>query len=147
MEHLKKNNVTLTTAESCTGGMISACITDISGSSAIFDRSFITYSNEAKIELIGVNYETLKQYGAVSEKTAIEMAEGALKNSNATLSIAITGVAGPGASAGKPQGLVYIAISFNGTTRVVKNKFQHDRNAVRTATTKKALQMIIDIFK
>ena len=100
----------IATAESCTGGLVAGAITDLPGASEIFDRGFVTYSNAAKVEMLGVRTETLDARGAVSRETAIEMAEGALKFSRATLAVSITGIAGPdGGSADKPVGLVHFA--------------------------------------
>lgn len=107
----KEAGVVIATAESCTGGMVSAAITDVAGSSAIFDRSFITYTNRAKHEMLGVLKATLTAYGAVSEQVAEEMAEGALRNSQATLAVSITGIAGPGGSEHKPEGRVCFGIA------------------------------------
>jgi nicotinamide-nucleotide amidase len=107
---LKERNLTLALAESCTGGLVAAKITDIAGSSAWFDRGFVTYSNEAKIEMLGVRAETLEKYGAVSEQVATVMAHGALKNSHAQVAGSITGIAGPdGGSKEKPVGTVCFA--------------------------------------
>jgi nicotinamide-nucleotide amidase len=98
------------TAESCTGGLVAGALTDIAGSSAVFDRGFVTYSNEAKEQMLGVSAQTLREHGAVSRQTAEEMARGAVANSKADVAVAITGVAGPtGGSAEKPVGLVHIA--------------------------------------
>jgi nicotinamide-nucleotide amidase len=110
---LKQRNLTLALAESCTGGLIAAAITEIPGSSAWFDRGFVTYSNAAKIEMLGVSAETLEKFGAVSEQTAQEMALGALKNSRAQVAGSITGIAGPdGGSEEKPVGTVCMAWCF-----------------------------------
>jgi nicotinamide-nucleotide amidase len=107
---LKDRNLTLALAESCTGGLVAAKITDIAGSSAWFDRGFVTYSNESKIEMLGVRAETLEKYGAVSEQVATVMAHGALKNSHAQVAGSITGIAGPdGGSKEKPVGTVCFA--------------------------------------
>lgn len=143
---LAETNNILVTAESCTGGMIAAAITDLSGSSSIFDRGFVTYSNEAKIDSLGVKAETLKKYGAVSEQTAKEMAQGALNNSNATIAISVTGIAGPtGGSDGKPIGLVYIGICKNGGEPIaLKNNFSGDRSSVRKQTVEKAFTLILE---
>jgi nicotinamide-nucleotide amidase len=109
---LSVHGLKLATAESCTGGMIAAAITDIAGSSAVFDRGFVTYSNEAKIEMLGVDAELFVRFGAVSEQVATAMAKGALSRSNADIAIAITGVAGPsGGSVEKPVGLVQFALA------------------------------------
>lgn len=144
----KEKKLTITTAESCTGGMVSSAITAIPGSSSVFGYGFITYANESKETLLDVKHRTLEKYGAVSEETAREMALGALKNSGAELAIAVTGVAGPsGGSAEKPVGLVYIAIATKDEVQVVKNNFSGDRNEIRLATTKKALELSIDVLE
>ena len=107
---LKERNLMLALAESCTGGMVAQSITSVAGSSAWFDRGFVTYSNESKIEMLGVRAETLKKFGAVSEETALEMALGCLKHSHAQLSGSITGIAGPdGGTVDKPVGTVCFA--------------------------------------
>jgi len=144
-EKLQSTNNILVTAESCTGGIIAAAITDLSGSSAIFDRGFVTYSNEAKMDHLGVQPETLEQFGAVSEQTAIEMANGALKNSNATIAISVTGIAGPtGGSNEKPIGLVYIGLIKKGYEAIVlKNNFDGDRASIREQTCDKAFELIL----
>ena len=103
--------ITITTAESCTGGMVAAAITDIPGSSAIFERGFVTYSNEAKTDMLGVVPKLIAAHGAVSEPVAKAMAEGALAKSLAQLSIAITGIAGPGGTANKPEGRVCFGLA------------------------------------
>ncbi|MBK8441674.1 MAG: CinA family protein [Rhodobacter sp.] len=107
--------LTIATAESCTGGMIAAALTDVAGSSDVFDRGFVTYSNAAKIEMLGVRAETLAAHGAVSEPVAREMAEGALAASGAGLAVAVTGIAGPGGSERKPEGRVCFALARQGT--------------------------------
>ncbi|SLN37089.1 Nicotinamide-nucleotide amidohydrolase PncC [Roseovarius albus] len=104
----------LTTAESCTGGMVSAAITDIPGSSNVFERGFVTYSNAAKIDLLGVSADTLEEHGAVSEQVADEMAKGALRLANASLAVSITGIAGPGGSQFKPEGRVCFGLAMSG---------------------------------
>lgn len=105
------NGVVLTTAESCTGGMISAAITDIAGSSAVFDRGFVTYTNAAKIAMLGVKQATLDVFGAVSEQIAAEMAKGALAHSDADIAVSVTGIAGPGGSEYKPEGRVCFGVA------------------------------------
>ena len=107
----RAKGITIATAESCTGGMVAAALTDIAGSSDVFLCGLVTYSNAAKVALLGVPPQTLATYGAVSEQTAVEMAEGALRISTAQLSVAITGVAGPGGSDRKPEGRVCFAIA------------------------------------
>ena len=134
------------TAESCTGGMIAAAITDIAGSSAVLDRGFVTYSNEAKREMIGVSAATLDAHGAVSKQTAIEMAEGALQRSRASYAVSVTGIAGPdGGSAEKPVGLVHMAMARKvGATEHRELRLHGlDRAAVRQATVTEALTILL----
>ncbi len=107
----KAKGLILATAESCTGGMLSAAITDIPGSSAIFDRAFVTYTNAAKMQMLDVSQATLTAHGAVSEEVAIEMALGALHHSDADITVAITGIAGPGGSEHKPEGRVCFGVA------------------------------------
>ena len=142
--------VIIATAESCTGGLVSAALTDIAGSSAIFDRGFVTYSNEAKAELLGVSPSLIDMHGAVSKDVACAMAEGALKNSRATLSVAITGIAGPGGgTAEKPVGLVHFATSVkNADTVHFENRFENlSREDVRCAAVNVALEALIERVK
>lgn len=144
---LSEKNLRLVTAESCTGGMIAAAMTDRSGSSSVFERGYVTYSNEAKIEELGVKSETIETYGAVSEQTAAEMAQGALKNSHADVALSVTGIAGPnGGTEEKPVGLVYIGVAFqNRPPVVIKNNFDGDRTSIRQATVEKALELLIEM--
>lgn len=146
---LKANNEVLVTAESCTGGMIASAITDFAGSSTIFDRGFVTYSNQAKIDCLGVKEMTLQKFGAVSEETAEEMAKGALKNSLGTIAISVTGIAGPsGGSEEKPVGLVYIGIAQKkGTCTVYKNDFEGNRSQIRQQTVEKAFSFILEYLR
>lgn len=134
----------IATAESCTGGMVASAITDVAGSSAIFDRGFVTYSNEAKSAMLGVPATLINRFGAVSEEVARAMAEGALAHSRATLSVAITGIAGPtGGSAEKPVGLVHFACaSKDGDVLHERLLFTGDRAAVRLQARNHALQML-----
>ncbi|KIC11432.1 damage-inducible protein CinA [Leisingera sp. ANG-M1] len=111
IERAKAAGVTIATAESCTGGMIAAALTDIPGSSAVVDRGFVTYSNEAKMQMLGVRADTLETVGAVSEEVASEMAEGALRNAGTTLAVSVTGIAGPGGSEFKPEGRVCFGLA------------------------------------
>jgi len=106
--------VTMTTAESCTGGMVAAAITDIAGSSAVFDRGFVTYSNAAKQDMLGVRADTLQTFGAVSEQVAGEMAKGAQDHSQAGMAVSVTGIAGPGGSDFKPEGRVCFGLAMTG---------------------------------
>lgn len=139
----------IVTAESCTGGMVAAALTDITGSSGALDRGFVTYSNAAKMDMIGVKASTLKAFGAVSPEVAGEMAVGALAAvPNATLSVAITGIAGPGGgSADKPVGLVHFASLHRGFEPVLKAQiFTGDRAAIRKQATAFALNMLQDLL-
>lgn len=138
--------VMITAAESCTGGLVSAAITSIAGSSAMFDRGFVTYSNEAKAELLGVSPDLIKNYGAVSAEVATAMAEGALTHSKATLSVAITGIAGPaGGSIEKPVGLVHLATAVKGQdTRAFEKRLGSiSRDAIRHGAVHAALQALL----
>ena len=131
----------IATAESCTGGWIAQIITEVSGSSAWFDRGFVTYSNAAKMEMLGVKPETLDNFGAVSAQTAKEMATGALAHSDADCAIAVTGIAGPdGGTAEKPVGTVFIAWAYkNQDVKVVQKKLSGNRHEIRRQTVKIAL--------
>jgi nicotinamide-nucleotide amidase len=136
--------ILVATAESCTGGMIIALLTDIPGSSSMVDRGFVTYSNEAKMEMLGVREETLDAHGAVSRETALEMAAGALKNSRAGIAITVTGIAGPdGGSEEKPVGLVWFGLALEGHEPVAeKRQFENGgRDHVRRETVRVALEM------
>lgn len=132
-----------TTAESCTGGMIIGSLTEIGGSSSVVDRGFVTYSNEAKNEMIGVDMAMIIEHGAVSAEVAQAMAEGALSRSRADAAVSVTGVAGPGGgTAEKPAGLVFMGGARKGRDTIVqKHNFPGDRSAVRKATTLAALAM------
>ena len=130
----------LATAESCTGGLIAAACTDLAGSSQWFERGFVTYSNAAKTELLGVDAALIDQHGAVSDPVARAMAEGAITRSRAQASVAVTGVAGPtGGSAEKPVGTVWLAWHVDGRTHSELRHFAGDRTAVRMATVQHAL--------
>jgi len=140
VESLKKEGMTITTAESCTGGLIAAAITDVPGSSEVFKRGFVTYCDEAKHEMLGVSKETLLNDTAVSESVASEMAEGAAKAAKADAAISVTGIAGPdGGSADKPVGLVYIGIYVKGKKIVVKHVFEGTRAEVREQAVRSAI--------
>lgn len=141
----KEKGVKITTAESCTGGLVAALFTEISDSSQVFDRGFVTYSNDAKMQNLAVKKSSLEKHGAVSAQVAEQMAIGAIKNSDAQISVAITGIAGPnGASPEKPVGLVYIATanSTNNTTKTRKFNFYGNRTEVRKSSLITALAMI-----
>jgi len=134
----------LASAESCTGGMLSTAITDIPGSSTVFECGFVTYSNLSKMRVLGVREETLKTFGAVSEAVAAEMAIGALKNSEANLAISITGVAGPGGTTAKPEGMVCFSIAFDNKAKLnkTKNFGPLGRNIVRQKATLYGLTLL-----
>ncbi len=139
----------LVTAESCTGGFIAQALTDVPGSSLWFDRGFVTYSNAAKIQMLGVKPETLEHYGAVSAQTAIEMVTGALLHSDADVAIAVTGVAGPsGGTEEKPVGTVFIAWASQATGyKVIQEGLSGDRQAIRRQTVALALKGLLDLVK
>lgn len=142
--------IMLATAESCTGGMIAAALTDIAGSSSVVDRGFVTYSNEAKMEMLGVSPETLATHGAVSRETALEMAAGALARSRAGVTVAVTGIAGPdGGSTEKPVGLVWFGLALEGREPVAQSHIfsGKDRAGVRASTVETALDMVLSILK
>jgi len=143
-QYLLKNNALIATAESCTGGWLAQCMTSIAGSSAWFDRGFITYSNQAKMDMLGVKAETLAQFGAVSAEVAMQMTTGVLQYSAADYAIAITGIAGPaGGSEEKPIGSVYIAWQKKThPAKVVLAHFQGDREQVRKQAVYQALILI-----
>lgn len=142
---LQAQSLKIVTAESCTGGMLSQAITSIPGSSAWFERGFVTYSNQSKSDLLNVQSSTIERHGAVSEQVAHEMAEGALTHSQADVSIAITGVAGPdGGTKDKPVGLVWFGFAIKGHgVHCVSQHFAGDRTAVREQATHYALDAII----
>jgi nicotinamide-nucleotide amidase len=134
----------LATAESCTGGMIAAACTDLAGSSNWFERGFVTYSNEAKSELLGVDPALIGQHGAVSEVVARAMAFGAVRHSLAQVSVAVTGVAGPsGGSPQKPVGTVWFGFQVDGLLNSETRRFDGDRGAVRAATVRHALERLL----
>ena len=141
---LESRGLRLATAESCTGGLIAAALTAIPGSSAVVTHGFVTYSNEAKRDLLGVPWGVLEGYGAVSDSVARRMAEGALARSGASLAVSCTGIAGPGgATPGKPVGLVHLGLARKGgESLALRRVFPGDRNAVRAATVTEALRLV-----
>jgi nicotinamide-nucleotide amidase len=146
---LMAHKLSIATAESCTGGMISTACTDLSGSSVWFERGFVTYSNAAKSDMLGVPASMIEQHGAVSEEVARAMAQGALVNSLADWSVAVTGVAGPtGGSADKPVGTVWLAwaCKSTGLCESQRHVFPGDRQAVREATTSLALSHLAGLL-
>jgi nicotinamide-nucleotide amidase len=130
---LHENNLSLVSAESCTGGWVAKQMTDLAGSSSIFDRGFVTYSNQAKQDMLGVSSETLEKHGAVSEQVVIKMVEGALKNSQADIAISISGIAGPsGGTTEKPVGTVCFGWMKRGSSPVAETRLiEGDRDAIR----------------
>lgn len=145
VEVLKEKKLTITTAESCTGGLIAASIVNIPGASAVFKEGYITYSNEAKMKLLGVKQETLEKYYAVSAQTAFEMAEGGAKNAGADVCVAVTGVAGPDKEDGKPVGLVYVSCCYNGKVEVRECNFKGDRTQIRVQAANAALDLALEM--
>lgn len=147
LDRYRRAGLTLATAESCTGGAIAAALTEIAGSSDVFERGFVTYSNPAKIELLGVPAALLERTGpgAVSQEVAAAMAEGALARSHAQIAVSVTGIAGPGgATPTKPVGLVYIGCARRGGKPAVeRHVFAGDRAAVRAASVKRALELLL----
>ena len=144
---LKQKKLTVAIAESCTGGLIAHTITNISGSSDYFERGIVSYSNEAKIELLDVAEDLLIKFGAVSEQVAKAMAEGIRTKSNVDIGVSTTGIAGPtGGTNDKPVGLVYIAVSTSEETIVKKFQFSGDRLQNKESTCNEALQILLDIL-
>ncbi|MEM6309743.1 MAG: CinA family protein [Pseudomonadota bacterium] len=140
-----RHGVVITTAESCTGGLISAALTDIAGSSAAFTHGYVTYSNAAKVEMLGITQATLDEFGAVSEEIAHEMAAGARVKSDAQIAIAVTGIAGPGGSEHKPEGRVCFGIGLAHMTHTETRDFGPlGRQKVRQATVDHALKLILE---
>jgi len=147
--NLLQNNKRLTVAESCTGGWIAKVLTDLAGSSEWFERGFVTYSNEAKQEMLGVLASTLEAQGAVSEEVVKEMALGALQNSHADISLSVSGIAGPGGGTeDKPVGLVWFAWAYQDTVITAEKKiFSGDRNEVREQAVFHALTELVPFIQ
>ena len=146
---LIERGLQVSVAESCTGGLLSSRLTDVSGSSAYTRANFVTYSNEAKKEILGVNEETLERFGAVSEECAREMAEGLVRKTGCDLAICTTGIAGPtGGTPEKPVGLIYISVAYKG--EIIVQKFllkpKYDRKKMKFLFTEKALEMALEII-
>ncbi len=140
---LAKKNMTVSMAESCTGGLLAALLTNVSGASAVLNESFVTYANSSKIRLLGVKADTLKEYGAVSAETAEEMAVGLYNMSGADVTVGITGIAGPdGGTPDKPVGLVYACICVKGKAEVIKMNHDGTREKVREKTCEELLRHI-----
>ena len=143
---LSEKGMMLAAAESCTGGWVAKVCTDLAGSSGWFERGFVTYSNEAKREMLGVSLRTIAEHGAVSEATVREMASGALARSRAQVSLAISGIAGPGGGTeGKPVGMVWFAWATAGRVQTKREYFSGNREAVRRAAVITALEGVADV--
>ncbi len=141
IELLLQKGKTVSTAESCTGGMVAARLTSVSGASGAFKFGAVTYCNEAKAAVLGVSTETLNEHGAISAETAKEMAEGIRKVMGADIGISVTGNAGPGAAEDKPVGLVYVGVSSENYSAVLENHFEGDRISVRAQAADRALTL------
>ena len=147
-DRLLRHRQKVCTAESCTGGLIAKTFTDLAGSSDWFERGFVTYSNEAKNEMLGVPESLVEDYGAVSEAVATAMASGALRHSRANFSVAVTGVAGPGGgSDDKPVGTVWIALASAEQMIAKRYQFDGNRQAVRANTMQTAIELLIDMIE
>lgn len=144
---LKEKNIIVTTAESCTGGMVASSIVNVSGASSIFKQGYITYCDEAKMSMLGVKKETLDKYTAVSNEVACEMADGARTKAGADVAVSVTGVAGPSMEDGKPVGLVYIGIADENNVFARKYNFTGDRMMIRTNACKSALELLYKYIK
>ena len=148
LQAARDRGVMIATAESCTGGLIAGALTEVPGSSDAFDRGFVTYSNCAKQQMLGVTSDTLSEFGAVSEEVAAQMAAGALRNSDAGIAVSVTGIAGPGGSEHKPEGRVCFGIAQAYGTRTETVEFGAiGRHRVRAATVEHALQLLLDALR
>lgn len=147
VEYLKSNNLKITTAESCTGGMISSRLISVSGASMVFEQGYITYSNEAKQKLINVNQETIKRYNVVSVEVAKEMAYGAMEVSGADVAVSVTGIAGPGGGTKDiPVGTVCIGVCNKDRCIVKKYNLEGDRQKIRELACDKAFELLKELF-
>lgn len=148
LKETARAGVMLCCAESCTGGLVAAALTDLPGSSAMMERGFVTYTNRAKVEMLGVSEQTLERFGAVSEQVAGEMARGALGRSGAQVAVAITGIAGPGGSEHKPEGRVCFGIAYADKTQVQTQEFgAKGRTQVRLAARDHALALLLSAVR
>ncbi len=146
LHRLRSLEMKIATAESCTGGLVAAALTEIPGSSEVFERGFLTYSNESKVDMLGVQEATISEFGAVSEEVAREMALGAVGRSSANVAVAVTGVAGPGGSGLKPEGRVCFAVAFD--DRVISRQTDFGalgRSRVRHSSVKRALELVLAV--
>lgn len=146
-EILRQRGYTLATAESCTGGMVASAITEVSGVSEVYKGGFVTYTNEQKQAMLGVDSGVLEKYSAVSKETALQMAEGAAKRAGTDAGVSTTGNAGPGASEGKPVGLVYVAAYLHGKTLVRELHLSGDREQIRVQARDRALELLKEILE
>lgn len=150
VELLKEKQLIITTAESCTAGLVSAAIVNVSGASTVFKEGYITYCDESKHRLLGVSQDTLNKYKAVSAETAMEMAKGAADKARADIGISVTGVAGPDTEDGKPVGLVYTGIYYYNNGVIVNKAYEHnlkgDRQQIRNQAVECAIDMVIDVI-
>jgi PncC family amidohydrolase len=143
LKQCQDRELTLATAESCTGGMIATLLTEIPGCSSSFERGYITYSNESKTQMLGVDAGLIEKHGAVSAEVAEAMVKGAIKYSGVDLAVSVTGIAGPdGGSEAKPVGLVYIGVASGNKIEVKEFRFSGNRNAIRTQSVEEALGML-----
>lgn len=148
LEAARGKGLMLATAESCTGGLLAGALTAIAGSSDVFERGFVTYSNAAKREMLGVREATLDAHGAVSEEVAAEMAQGALDHSDAQVAVSVTGIAGPGGSEHKPEGRVCFGIATSQGTRAETREFGAiGRDGVRAASVEHAMTMLVEALR
>lgn len=144
LHRLRSLELMIATAESCTGGLVAAALTENPGSSDVFERGFLTYSNESKVEMLGVRRTTISEYGAVSEEVAREMALGAVNRSGARVAVAVTGIAGPGGSESKPEGRVCFAVACRGRVTSRQTDFGAlGRSRVRQLSVKQALELVL----
>lgn len=147
VKELRERKFTITTAESCTGGLLAGRLLNVSGASEVYNEGHITYSNEAKERLLGVSHSTLETYGAVSTKTAEEMALGAAKAAQAEVGLSTTGIAGPGGGTlDKPVGLIYVGCAVNGVVTVKECRFHGNREENRNAAVEAALELLWEIL-
>lgn len=148
VQSLAEMGLTISTAESCTGGMVASTIIDVAGASDVYNEGFITYSNEAKMKYLNVAEETLETYGAVSEETVKEMASGCRKATGCDVAVVTSGVAGPGGgSLEKPVGLVYIGCAYKDVVEVKSFKFEGDRTSIRQQATEEAINMTMELIE
>ena len=143
-DFLTQHNLTISVAESCTGGSLASALTSLSGASLYFDRGFVTYSNKAKLDLLSVNKETITKYGAVSEHVALEMVKGVIKNSTSDFAVAITGIAGPsGGSTTKPVGMVCFGFSTYGNNLTSTQLFKGDRLSIISQSVEYSIEQLL----